>query len=653
MALRIWLPLNNSFVNYGCSDVTVGNQGGSFSNTWYARTAPYFWVTSATSRISVPYQWYGTNQISFAMWVCPRAPSAWSSIFGWEGADNRVEVSTSQSTYYFFGGSNALIANSTQLTSGMVNGTWNHIALVADGTNVRFYRNGNLVNTVAQANTVATSFNNASRNIWFGGYSDNYNGYYQDIRVYDNAISAKEVKELSQGLAFHYPMTDSVSYSRIANSGTAPNYNLSKVGSPVNTTATTGGRHVQSINFNKSGYYRDTSVGMRFNMMTMSFWFYPKDTTGSTQHFLFGSFADWDSSGPTTGIAFWRDVGNNKYNISFKLDGDSTPISITCPTFSYNAWHHMVLTWNEYGESSGTRSFKIYLDGVLKTSTTLSSSATQCIFSNLYLGNSRYSNAPTSEIEDVMMSDFRLYSTALLEADVLALYNTPISIAKNGGLHAVEMYESGSTVMFRKTGVVQASNFMDLYHTEPDGSRWVMVAMHSNPTSYKFSSSDTFSTFVYKDNNRYFQGRLCDHVNRWEFLVLQKQKASSSVEKYRWVQTKNPNTASFADVASANVTKNTSSGYSSTSYGGIYKYNSSTYYCANNGTSGNWFGAVGSWNEWNGGIPGWEGKAIVDGGGIVLYLRIDGGATWNYTQTERMSIVKANKSISEYELIEQ
>jgi hypothetical protein len=304
MALRIWLPLDNSFVNYGCSDVTVGNQGGSFSNTWYARTAPYFWATSATSRISVPYHWYGTNQISFAMWVCPRAPSAWTSIFGWEGAANRVEVSTSQTTYYFFGDSNALIANSTQLTSGMVNGTWNHIALVADGTNVRFYRNGNLVNTVAQANTVATSFNNASRNIWFGGYSDNYNGYYQDIRVYDNAISAKEVKELSQGLAFHYPMTDSVSYSRIANSGTAPNYNLSKVGSPVNTTATTGGRHVQSINFNKSGYYRDTSVGMRFNMMTMSFWFYPKDTTGSTQHFLFGSFADWDSRGPTTGIAF-------------------------------------------------------------------------------------------------------------------------------------------------------------------------------------------------------------------------------------------------------------------------------------------------------------------------------------------------------------
>ena len=57
-------------------------------------------------------------------------------------------------------------------------------------------------------------------------------------------------------------------------------------------------------------------------------------------------------------------------------------------------------------------------------------------------------------------------------------------------------------------------------------------------------------------------------------------------------------TAVYADVAVANITKITTDGYSSSpsSWGGLYAKKGSAYLTANNGNSGNWWGAVGSYS---------------------------------------------------------
>lgn len=183
-----------------------------------------------------------------------------------------------------------------------------------------------------------------------------------------------------------------------------------------------------------------------------------------------------------------------------------------------------------------------------------------------------------------------------------------------------------------KNGMVQSSDFtnfivnpLDLnYYIEPDESVWVRLVHHNNPPNYLFASTNTFTSSVYIDGNRWFNVALCNKVgiSKWELMIKQKALSTDSESKFRWIQNYNPMTATYAQVASANVTKVTTSGYTNFSSGGLYLKNGNTYLCTNNGTEGNWWGAVGSWAIHQSGIPAWNG-VVVTTGYMDLYLRID------------------------------
>jgi hypothetical protein len=87
-----------------------------------------------------------------------------------------------------------------------------------------------------------------------------------------------------------------------------------------------------------------------------------------------------------------------------------------------------------------------------------------------------------------------------------------------------------------------------------------------------------------------------------------------------------PMTATFDSTKSANVTKITTTGYTSCTFGGLYHVSNNTWLAMNNGTNNNWYGAVGCWSSWNGGITGWASKASSDAittGSVDIYVRID------------------------------
>ena len=173
-----------------------------------------------------------------------------------------------------------------------------------------------------------------------------------------------------------------------------------------------------------------------------------------------------------------------------------------------------------------------------------------------------------------------------------------------------------------KTGIL-SSGLLQEYHIEPDGSVWSLVFVHNQPSINKFASTDSFTTGFYTSKDLYFNFNICNGLTSWEFLIIQADTYAAIPLKRRWVQSANPLTAAFADVAAANITKNTSSEYTSDSWGGLYKINSSnTFLCANNGTNGNWWGATGSKVFYQGGIPAWFGKIVKDGY-VLIYIRVD------------------------------
>ena len=185
-----------------------------------------------------------------------------------------------------------------------------------------------------------------------------------------------------------------------------------------------------------------------------------------------------------------------------------------------------------------------------------------------------------------------------------------------------------------KNGIVTASaiseslvNPLDLnFYSEPDGTAWIRIFHHNNPANALFESTDTFTSSVYKDTDRWFNVALCNLADKWELMIKQATTSGGTEEKYRWIQSVNPMIAEYADVTSANVTK-ISNGYNvlDDTYGGIFKQaNGNTYLSGTGSKASTWYGAIGSWTVWNNGIPGYNGNnRVITTGYIDLYLRVD------------------------------
>ena len=180
-----------------------------------------------------------------------------------------------------------------------------------------------------------------------------------------------------------------------------------------------------------------------------------------------------------------------------------------------------------------------------------------------------------------------------------------------------------SVLEIKKNGFLIA-NSINEYHIEPDGTIWERIFHHSNPANNLFTSSDTFTTGVYKNENSWFNFSICNILNTYELMVIQSQTINSSILKYRWIQSKSPLDTDWAAVAKANITINSSSGYTTFNHGGLIRGNSpnNTYLACNNGTSGNYWGAVGCYKVFNSGIPGWGG-IIPTTGFMDVYVRVD------------------------------
>ena len=236
--------------------------------------------------------------------------------------------------------------------------------------------------------------------------------------------------------------------SGIVRDATGRGNDLSTVGTPVFSNESI--RYATAINFNKAGYLKLSPCTMSLSTLSVSFWFNAKDTTGSTQHFLFGSFASW----PNEGLGIYRDIGKNYFNIVFRTAGaETTYCSCGGQTFSYNEWHHMAFTWD------GT-TVKIYLDNALKTTKTYGQSGT-CEWKNIFLGNSAYNSTPASETEDCRMSDFRIYGTALSADDVAYLYKTSAAIDNNGDMFAESFEETELKPRVGSEGLVYGSHLTE------------------------------------------------------------------------------------------------------------------------------------------------------------------------------------------------
>ena len=205
MSLRVWLPLNGSLKNQGLDKVTVTNNGATVDNNGKIGKCYYFdgsndYIT--VQDVNLPNVW------SYSCWLYSEVSSrSWEVVMtcNINGGDADMQLGL----YTRPSGNNIQNTANGQYNASipMTYGQWNHFVGTFDGSNLKTYLNGILVNTKAITNT---KLDRPKLTIGARCRGSNYDCYFKgklnDIRIYDHALSPLEVKRISQGLILHYPL---------------------------------------------------------------------------------------------------------------------------------------------------------------------------------------------------------------------------------------------------------------------------------------------------------------------------------------------------------------------------------------------------------------------------------------------------------------
>lgn len=208
MSLLVWLPLIKDNHNQGLLNLTPTNQGtvsfidgGKFGKCMSANTS-----TTSSNGISYPGNLVDDlgTQFSCSVWIKVLGNhhyynGAIVSSGDWNKTCWSLSVNQDNTKIDVFSkGYTKYINYSIPLN------TWIHICCVSDNGVVTLYVNGEYVGKRTESATLDSSASNfCVGKVTYGNYFG-FNGNINDLRIYDHALSLKEVKELSKGLMCHY-----------------------------------------------------------------------------------------------------------------------------------------------------------------------------------------------------------------------------------------------------------------------------------------------------------------------------------------------------------------------------------------------------------------------------------------------------------------
>lgn len=217
MSLQVWLPFNGNLNNYGFSEArcVITNVSMPTINTNGKIGSCYsFDGTDDYIHLFIPDFDVGNTELSIAFW-CKPANSDLTGIF--TARKNSIHQISLYSTGLYFRDSNHSSLTSFQFEQP-TSGVWSHYAIIYDNGSWIIYKNGleikRQIYSSASLNTDIDEirigiYQSSSENIY-------YRGLLNDFRIYDHALSAKEVKEISKGLVLQYGFDDIVNKNIIS-----------------------------------------------------------------------------------------------------------------------------------------------------------------------------------------------------------------------------------------------------------------------------------------------------------------------------------------------------------------------------------------------------------------------------------------------------
>lgn len=380
--------------------------------------------------------------------------------------------------------------------------------------------------------------------------------------------------------------------------------NGTRVGTVKNSLST--GRYKQSRKFDNNQYIY-CSHAMTMTDATISAWL-KIDTYPSSGYML--AFADQVSK-----IAFGFYNGNSAIISCGDSTNNSSVIVDLKSKWDLSKWHLVTIT------KKGS-DYKFYFDGKLWTNLGSSNYWTMTATNMLCIGCRN--NGSYADFYKGLMSDFRIYATALNETDVKILYDSSLSFLENAVFQAYCIEDASvHNIKMTEQGVLKSGSFSEIGYiggmkikTLPDGSAWARIHWLDRTRDKTLFVDDKEVAFCDKSNRFSLMG-LVDHFKTpegvYEFMLTYPSKSATAYN--RWSQTSSPNAAYGAhtglNIIHTDYTSHKNAITKSSSSG------SATY---SMNASGNWWAPIGQKADYSSGIPAANGETLMS---TELWVRIN------------------------------
>lgn len=219
MALQIWVPLNGDLHNQGLIDASFTNSNATINTAGKIGSCYSFNGSNAQIYAVHDKSIWNNKPMTLCTWFKYVEGTTSATIID-IAADLCLGYATNNSGLYFTYYRSYADSNGTR--AGELHGTtpnyydvnaWHHVAYVAENNLNYIYVDGVLALTFESSKytsnfkpLLGSNYNRVSIGKSMGS-SPFASGLVNDVRVYDNALSAREIKEISKGLVLHYPLS--------------------------------------------------------------------------------------------------------------------------------------------------------------------------------------------------------------------------------------------------------------------------------------------------------------------------------------------------------------------------------------------------------------------------------------------------------------
>jgi hypothetical protein len=325
-------------------------------------------------------------------------------------------------------------------------GNWYHIAGTYDGSNVKLYVNGVLIDSTP-ASGAMTDY---GKNLRIGGLSnlnrtglDYLPGLVDEVEILNRALSASEIQAIYNAGSAGKCRTCTPPPPNMASwwpgDGNANDIQGSNNGTLQNGATFAPGMVGQAFSFDGiDDYVRATDTGLPFGgaARTLDFWLKPG--FNARVPVIYGNFAPSD--------AFYVLV--NGGNACIGQWGGGPPGEPCGPTnVADGNWHHVAMTYD------GGSSVLLYVDGALESSVTKTYTTTQT--GKLYMGSTVEGS---QEYYTGLVDEVEIFNRALSQSEIAAIVNAGSAGKCKAPPYSAQVQQpinaDGTSVFTIKRGVV-------------------------------------------------------------------------------------------------------------------------------------------------------------------------------------------------------